>query len=62
MENKEFESFLRQQRGQQNADLMLICLVSSMEVLKEKFDFDQEKLNKFAEEYTPALKKYIKEK
>jgi hypothetical protein len=40
--------------------LMATCLVSSMEVLKDKFGFTQEQLNKFAAEYIPILQKNLK--
>jgi len=45
--------------NKQTEAIMGTCLVTSMEVLKDKFGFTQEQLIKFAEEYVPVLKKNI---
>lgn len=42
--------------------LLQAGLLTSMEILKNDFGFDTEKLNKFAEAYLPALKKNFKNK
>lgn len=39
--------------------LLQAGLLASMEILKDEFGFDTEKLNKFAEAYLPALKKNL---
>lgn len=40
--------------------VMGACLVTSVEVLKDKFGFTQEQLNEFAEQYVPVLQKNLK--
>ena len=46
--------------NKQTEAIMTTCLVSSMEVLKDKFEFTQEQLKKFADEYIPTLQKNLK--
>jgi len=49
-----------QRLNKQTEAIMATCLVSSMEVLKDKFEFTQEQLGKFADEYIFTLQKKLK--
>lgn len=42
--------------------IMTAGMIAAMEVLKSDFNFTPDQLNKFAEKYTPALRKNLKVK
>lgn len=50
------ERSLQQSIAKDREALLQAGLLASMEILKNEFGFDTDKLNKFAEAYLPALK------
>jgi hypothetical protein len=54
------KNYLPQTIIEDRKKLIIAGLVSSMEILKAEFNFDEKQLNRFADLYTPALDKNLK--